>query len=66
MIHGLKNELEWLAAVRRLGSTQYGLGISHIAVMSGVTLQVARALALKLLPAEQARPAGTKTVDPEV
>jgi len=37
-----------------------------LALQNDVARQVARALALKLLPAEQARLAGAKTVDPEV
>jgi serine/threonine-protein kinase len=37
-----------------------------LALQNDVAQQVAKALALKLLPAEQARLAGAKTVDPEV
>ena len=37
-----------------------------LALQNDVARQVAKALALKLLPAEQARLAGAKTVDPEV
>ncbi len=37
-----------------------------LALQSDVAQQVAAALAVKLLPAEQARLAGTRTVDPEV
>jgi TolB-like protein len=47
--------------------SQIGRELGGILVLQNdVAQQVAKALALKLLPAEQARLAGAKTVDPEV